>query len=146
MIKYLDVFKTNVSFLNRERFSGSLWIKQRKYLRPKYKSVHVSWIVWRCTSCFSRNYTSSVQVCMIISVIIQKIFGTEFVLFSYYFFFSLFSLMDKNYKIVDSFSITDWLTKPNLLLLDDNFDELLKGLLETPGRISQPSYNFYVTI
>lgn len=52
--------------------------------------------------------------------------------------------MDKNYKIVDSIAITDWLTKPNLLPLDNNFDELLKGLLETPGRISQPSYNFYV--
>lgn len=54
--------------------------------------------------------------------------------------------MDKNYKIVDSISITDWFTKLDLLSLDNNFDELLNGLLETAsGRISRPSYNFYVT-
>lgn len=54
--------------------------------------------------------------------------------------------MDNNYKIVNSMSINDWLTKPNLLSLDNNFDKLLRGLLETPGRIPQPSYNFYVII
>lgn len=52
--------------------------------------------------------------------------------------------MDKDYKIEDSIIITDWLAKANLLPLDNNFDKLLKGLLETPGRIPQPSYNFYV--
>lgn len=54
--------------------------------------------------------------------------------------------MDKDYKIEDSIIITDWLAKSNLLPIKNNFDKLVKGLLETPGRIPQPSYNFYVIL
>lgn len=52
--------------------------------------------------------------------------------------------MNKKYGIENSINVTDWLNKPNLLPVDDNFDKLIKGFLETPGRVAQPSYNFYV--
>lgn len=54
--------------------------------------------------------------------------------------------MNKDYKIVQSINITDWVKKPNLLPIDNNFDMLLKGFLETPGRVTQPSYNFFVIL
>lgn len=52
--------------------------------------------------------------------------------------------MNKDYEIVKSINITDFMPTPDMLPVDDNFDQLFKGLLETPGRISQPSYNFFV--
>lgn len=55
-----------------------------------------------------------------------------------------YSFLNKNYGIDKSINITDWLNKPDLLPIDDNYDKLLKGFLETPGRIAQASYNFYV--
>lgn len=58
--------------------------------------------------------------------------------------FFRYSFMNKNYSIENVVNVTDWMLKPYLLPLGNNFDKLLKGFLETPGRISQPSYNFYV--
>lgn len=55
-----------------------------------------------------------------------------------------YSFIDKDYNIKYSVNVTDWMSKPDLLPLKNNFDELFKGFLETPGRIPQPSYNFYV--
>lgn len=52
--------------------------------------------------------------------------------------------MDNDYHTVFSVNITDWLNKPDLLPIRHNFDLLLKGFLETPGRVAQPSYNFQV--
>jgi len=37
------------------------------------------------------------------------------------------------------------MTKSDLIPLSDNFGKLLKGFIETPGRMVQPSYNFYVS-
>lgn len=42
--------------------------------------------------------------------------------------------------------ITDWMSDPKLLPIDDNFSKLIKGFLETAGRVSQPSYNFFVNL
>lgn len=55
------------------------------------------------------------------------------------------SFVNKDYEIENEIIVTEWLKKPDLLPKDDNFDKLLKGFLETPGRLAQPSYNFYVT-
>jgi len=57
------------------------------------------------------------------------------------------SFINKNYKVENSVKITDWMlvTDP-IFPIDHNFDKLLKGFIETPGRISQPSYNFYVSL
>lgn len=52
--------------------------------------------------------------------------------------------MNNNYTIDFSVNVTDWLKKPDLLPIDNNFDKLLKGFLETAGRVPQHSYNFYV--
>jgi len=54
--------------------------------------------------------------------------------------------MNKDYKIENSIKITDWMLKSDLIPLGDNFDKLLKGFIETPGRMVQPSFNFYVII
>lgn len=54
--------------------------------------------------------------------------------------------MDSDYKIESSEKVTDWMLRPVLLPIKYNFDKLLKGFLETPGRIVQPSYNFYVIL
>lgn len=54
--------------------------------------------------------------------------------------------MDNDYNIESSENITDWMLRPTLLPVKDNFDKLLKGFLETPGRMVQPSYNFYVIL
>jgi peroxidase len=54
--------------------------------------------------------------------------------------------MNKNYEVENSVKITDWMTKSDLIPLGDNFDKLLKGFIETPGRMVQPSYNFYVNL
>lgn len=54
--------------------------------------------------------------------------------------------MNKDYKIENRVIITDWMLRSDILPADDNFDKLLKGLIETPGRMVQPSYNFYVRL
>lgn len=53
--------------------------------------------------------------------------------------------MDKDYQLENPVTITDWLSISDFLPRDHNFDKLLKGFLETPGRIPQHSYNFYVS-
>ncbi|XP_025410681.1 peroxidase-like [Sipha flava] len=55
------------------------------------------------------------------------------------------NFMNNDYKIESSENITDWMLRPVLLPVKDNFDKLLKGFLETPGRMVQPSYNFYIS-
>lgn len=52
--------------------------------------------------------------------------------------------MGNDYKTEFAVNITDWMNKPDLLPIGNNFDLLLKGFLETPGRVAQPSYNFQV--
>jgi peroxidase len=54
--------------------------------------------------------------------------------------------MNKNYKIENSAKITDWMLNSDLIPFDNNFDKLLKGFIETPGRMVQSSYNFYVSL
>ncbi|XP_025410649.1 peroxidase-like [Sipha flava] len=56
-----------------------------------------------------------------------------------------FNFMNNEYEITSSENITDWMLRPVLLPIKDNFDKLLKGFLETPGRMVQPSYNFYIS-
>lgn len=55
------------------------------------------------------------------------------------------NFMNKDYKIENSAIITDWILNADLIPLDNNFDKLLKGFIETPGRMVQPSYNFYLS-
>jgi len=53
--------------------------------------------------------------------------------------------MNNNYEIEKWVRIIDWMLVSDPLPIDNNFDKLLKGFIETPGRIVQPSYNFYVS-
>ncbi|XP_025194619.1 peroxidase-like [Melanaphis sacchari] len=56
-----------------------------------------------------------------------------------------FNFMNKDYKTEFSVNITDWMRQSNLIPIKNNFDKLLKGFLETPGRIIQPSYNYFIS-
>ncbi|VVC27283.1 Haem peroxidase,Haem peroxidase, animal type [Cinara cedri] len=56
-----------------------------------------------------------------------------------------FNFMSNEYNIDYSINITDWMANPDLLPIGNNFDKLFKGFLETPGRITQPSYNFFIS-
>lgn len=60
--------------------------------------------------------------------------------------FQCYSFMSKDYVVENSINVTDWMANPDLLPIGNNFDKLFKGFLETPGRISQPSYNFFVIL
>jgi hypothetical protein len=54
--------------------------------------------------------------------------------------------MNEDYKTEFSINVTDYLENPKLIPMNNNFDKLIKGFLETPGRPVQPSYNFYVIL
>lgn len=59
------------------------------------------------------------------------------------------------YQIALQVNLTDWMDRPDLLPIGQNVDWLARGLLETPGREYQSSYNplvrffkiyFYISI
>lgn len=54
--------------------------------------------------------------------------------------------MKNDYEIEFSINVTDVLQKSDLIPIDNHFNKLLKGFLETPGRVAQPSYNFDVIV
>lgn len=54
------------------------------------------------------------------------------------------SLIAANYSTIDQIEPSRILLKPDLLV--GNFDNMLRGFLETPGRLPQPSYNSLVSI
>ncbi|XP_060841527.1 peroxidase-like [Rhopalosiphum padi] len=49
--------------------------------------------------------------------------------------------IDSNSTTVQIVNVTDWMNCPYLLQQGSNYDQLLRGLLCTEGRLSQPSYN-----
>jgi hypothetical protein len=51
------------------------------------------------------------------------------------------SFIDKMYKIPFQVNLTDWMNRPDLLYMGQNVDWLVRGLLETPSREYQASYN-----
>lgn len=64
------------------------------------------------------------------------------IIFSYnIFIYIIFRFIDSNYTTVQIVNVTDWMNCPYLLQQGSNYDQLLRGLLSTEGRLSQPSYN-----
>jgi len=63
---------------------------------------------------------------------------------SLYFFFAI-SYIDKDYEIVDSVKFVDWMSKPDPLVKESNFEEIVRGMTITTGRMFTPSFNFYVS-
>lgn len=53
----------------------------------------------------------------------------------------MLSFIDKMYKVAFQVNLTDWMDRPDLLPMGQNFDWLIRGLVETPGREYQASYN-----
>ncbi|VVC24327.1 Haem peroxidase,Haem peroxidase, animal type [Cinara cedri] len=51
------------------------------------------------------------------------------------------NFIDKMYKIAFQVNLTDWMDRPDLLPVGQNDDWLMRGLIETPGREYQASYN-----
>jgi len=45
------------------------------------------------------------------------------------------------YKVAFQVNLTDWMDRPDLLPMGNNIDWLIRGLVETPGREYQASYN-----
>ncbi|XP_015373366.1 PREDICTED: peroxidase-like [Diuraphis noxia] len=58
---------------------------------------------------------------------------------------SVLNFIDKNYFNCSPVLLTDWMNKPDLLPLPNNFDNLLRGFQETPTREEQPSYNTLIS-
>lgn len=56
----------------------------------------------------------------------------------------IISLISANYSIIDEIEPSKILLQPDLLI--GNFDNMLRGFLETPGRAVQPSYNNLVKL
>ncbi|KAL4142197.1 hypothetical protein QTP88_004703 [Uroleucon formosanum] len=54
-----------------------------------------------------------------------------------------FNLISANYSIIDEVEPSRVLLQPDLLI--GNFDNMLRGFLDTPGRAVQPSYNNLIT-
>ncbi|CAH1724815.1 unnamed protein product [Aphis gossypii] len=54
-----------------------------------------------------------------------------------------FNFISANYSVVDEVEPSRILLQPDLLV--GNFDNMLRGFLETPGRAVQPSYNSLIT-
>lgn len=54
------------------------------------------------------------------------------------------SFIDEQHFSFHRVLLTDWMNKPDLLPLPNNFDGLLRGFQETPTREEQPSYNYLV--
>lgn len=52
--------------------------------------------------------------------------------------------MNENYNIMSSVRLNEWMSKPDALVKRSNFDDLLRGMTQTPGRAPKPSYNFLV--
>ncbi|XP_050547915.1 peroxidase-like, partial [Daktulosphaira vitifoliae] len=52
-----------------------------------------------------------------------------------------FNLISKNMHNVQHAVITEWLDKPDLLPYNDNYDNMIRGLMESSTRQEQPSYN-----
>lgn len=55
-----------------------------------------------------------------------------------------YSYMSRNYTIYEVEKPSESFLKPNSII--GNVDGFIRGLMETPGRESQPSYNYLVTI
>ncbi|XP_001946575.2 peroxidase [Acyrthosiphon pisum] len=53
--------------------------------------------------------------------------------------------IDSNFTTVQVVNVTDWMNCPYLLQQGSNYDHLLRGLLNTEGRLSQPSYNSLIS-
>ncbi|XP_027853265.2 peroxidase-like [Aphis gossypii] len=58
---------------------------------------------------------------------------------------SFYNYIDKNYEIVDSVKFVDWMSKPDPLVKEPNFEDLVRGMTITTGRMFTPSFNFYIS-
>jgi len=59
--------------------------------------------------------------------------------------FSINRYINKNYEVVDSVKFYQWMSKPDPLVKGDNFDQIVRGMGTSAGRLFTPSYNFFVS-
>lgn len=52
--------------------------------------------------------------------------------------------MNNNYEMVNSLKLNEWMNTCDPLVKNSNFDEILRGMIQTYGRAPKPSYNFLV--
>ncbi|VVC25641.1 Haem peroxidase,Haem peroxidase, animal type [Cinara cedri] len=60
-------------------------------------------------------------------------------------FASKYNLVDENYKTTSSIKLHEWISNPDILVERSNFDDILRGMAQTPGRAPSPSYNFPIS-
>uniref|UniRef100_A0A2S2PK29 Peroxidase n=1 Tax=Schizaphis graminum TaxID=13262 RepID=A0A2S2PK29_SCHGA len=58
---------------------------------------------------------------------------------------SLYNFMDNNYEIVDSVKLNEWMSKPDPLVEGSNFEEIVRGMTITAGRMFTPSFNYLIS-
>ncbi|XP_060870516.1 peroxidase-like [Metopolophium dirhodum] len=58
---------------------------------------------------------------------------------------SILNFIGKYHFNIHPVLLTDWMNKPDLLPLPNNFDSLLRGFQEMPTREEQPSYNVWIS-
>lgn len=52
--------------------------------------------------------------------------------------------MDKNENIVNKTRLNDFMSFPGPITYNDNFEKILRGMTNMPGRCPMASYNFLV--
>ncbi|XP_022170843.1 peroxidase-like isoform X2 [Myzus persicae] len=58
---------------------------------------------------------------------------------------SYYNYVDKDYEIVDSVKLNEWMSKPDPLVKDSKFDEIVRGMTTSAGRFHAPSYNYLIS-
>ncbi|XP_003247028.1 peroxidase-like isoform X2 [Acyrthosiphon pisum] len=58
---------------------------------------------------------------------------------------STYDYINKNYEVVDSVKFYQWMSKPDPLVLGNNFDQIVRGMTTSPGRLFTPSFNFFIS-
>lgn len=56
------------------------------------------------------------------------------------------SFVDEHYNLLKSVKLNEWMSIPDPLVKGSNFNNLLRGMAQTPGRAPRPSYNFLVIV
>ncbi|XP_060850509.1 peroxidase-like isoform X1 [Rhopalosiphum padi] len=58
---------------------------------------------------------------------------------------SIYNYMNKNYDVVDTAKLNEWMSIPDPLLKGSNLDDIVRGMTITPGRYYSPSYNYLIS-
>ncbi|CAI6343920.1 unnamed protein product [Macrosiphum euphorbiae] len=58
---------------------------------------------------------------------------------------STYDYINKNYEVVDSVKFYQWMSKPDPLVVGNNFDQIVRGMTTSASRLFTPSFNFFIS-